>query len=220
MIYLIILLLNLINVYSYATDTFSENINPICKFNYNIYDYKIDYNYKYDDIKYKNHKDYYIEIIDLNKDNKTDVTKLYDITKDYKYLSEKSVLDILVFRYLYNNIGCNCILFRQNQYKNKMNICFYYFSLDDLINDKVSIKIFINNILKSEYKYNRIGHSDRSLRELIKEFKIMYYNINYYNPNIEFNYLEKEIMIRDSMKFSRYIHRLWFDKSYIKYKFI
>lgn len=207
-------------MYSYATGTLDNNINPICKFDYNIYDYKIDYNYKYDDIFYKNHKDYYIKIMDINMNNKTDIIKLYDITKDYKYLSEKSVLNILVFRYLYNNIGCNCILFRQDQYSDKMNICFYYFSLDDLINDKVSLKIYINNVLKSEYKYFRIGLNDRSLRDLIKEFKIIYYNINYYNQNKKFNYLEKEIMIRDSIKFSRYIHRLWFNNNYIKYKFI
>jgi hypothetical protein len=109
-------------------------------------------------------------------------------------------------------------------FRDKINVCFYYNSLDNLYNKKVSIKIYINNILKTNYLYDKSQYSYLSLKNLIRDFKIIYYNINYFYPNIDFasttfDIIEYERYKRDTIIFIKYIQRLLFNDNYIKYAF-
>jgi hypothetical protein len=201
MIKILLLLLYIYNVFCYDYNI----INPICRFNYTIYNNISVYN---------NYNDYnlFIDLIDLN--NNKVFTMNYTIINNKKF-----ILDRILLNYLSDNIGCNCLMFRD-----KINVCFYYNSLDNLYNKKVSIKIYINNILKTNYLYDKSQYSYLSLKNLIRDFKIIYYNINYFYPNIDFasttfDIIEYERYKRDTIIFIKYIQRLLFNDNYIKYAF-
>jgi len=125
--------------------------------------------------------------------------------------NDKFVKQILLYKYLYDNIGCNCFLIRNNIIDNKIYICYYYHDYED-INKHYSIKIYIDKSLSAIYPYKYYKHDKDTHKIILKTIKMYYIDLYYY----KYKQLLKTTYNTDLMKIiklsSNYINEIWFER--------
>ena len=181
-----------------------------CEFDYKVYDIEDNYDYNLSNLNYNIiiNKYMFIDIIDIktNRTQTTDLVKLLYINNIHNNLKE-----ILLYRYLYTSIECNCINFRYNKYRSKISVCYYYDNLNNMIDNKFSIKIYIDNIIKEIYQYDKYRYNKNTYKKILNDFRNYYIIINYYNVDLKYKYKDYIIMLNDMNKLSIFIRDLWFN---------